>query len=214
MALLHTTALTLGGAPRVNLLPRAVIERRERAALLRRWGWGLVGALAVVVLAAGGTYALQLAAQQTLAAENARTSELLAQVAALQPVAQKLSLQTELADFRAQAMGTDVTWTAVLDTVRSALPADVGLIEYTLAPGGLPTGEDRATEIGAKGTITFTSAGPTDIVALIRSVRALPGVIDADGWANTLSGSEYRYELRVAFDQTVYTGDYAEEAGQ
>lgn len=214
MALMQTTAITVGGAPRVNLLPRAVIERRERATLLRRWGWGLVGALAVVVLAAGGTYALQLAAQQRLDAENARTANLLAEVAALQPVAQKLSLETELADFRTQAMGTDVTWTAVLDTVRGALPADVGLIEYTLAPGGLPLGDDRETEIGAKGTITFTSAGPTDIVALIRSVRALPGVIDADGWANTLSGSEYRYELRVAFDQTVYTGDYAEEAGQ
>ncbi|WP_299091415.1 hypothetical protein [uncultured Microbacterium sp.] len=212
MALASTSALVVGGAPRVNLLPRAVTERRERSILLRKWGWGLVAALAVVVLAAAGTYVLQFAAQQRLAAENTRTNDLLVQVAALQPVSQKLQLQTELGDFRVQAMGTDLEWTGLLDSIRTALPADVGIIEYTLAPGGLPQGDAPDAGVGAQGTVNFTSATPTDIVGLIRSVRTLPGIIDADGWASTLSGSEYRYELRVTFDQTVYTGTFAAEA--
>lgn len=212
MALASAPSLIVGGAPRVNLLPRAVTERRERSTLLRKWGWGLVAALAVVVLAAAGAYVLQLGAQQRLAAENARTNDLLVQVAALQPVNQKLKLETELADFRAQAMGTDLAWTGLFDAIRSALPVDVGIAEYTLAPGGLPQGDAPEAEAGAQGTVKFASATPTDIVALIRAVRALPAVIDADGWASTLSGSEYTYELRVTFDQTVYTGDYAAEA--
>lgn len=214
MALASATALTVGGAPRVNLLPRAVTERRERAALIRKWGWGLVGALAVVVLAGAGTYMLQLSAQQRLDAENARTNDLLMQVAALQPVSQKIRLETELADFRAQAMGTDVDWAELLLTVSSALPVDVGVVEYTLTPGGLILDDAPEASMGAQGTIKFTSASPTDIVALIRTMRGLPGVLDADGWGNTLSGTEYMYELRLVFDQTVYTGDFAAEVDQ
>lgn len=214
MALASATALIVGGAPRVNLLPRTVTERRERTALIRKWGWGLVGALAVVVLAGAGAYMLQLGAQQRLDAEKARTNDLLTQVAALQPVSQKIRLETELADFRTQAMGTDVDWAELLLTVSSALPADVGIVEYTLTPGGLILDDAPEAAMGAQGTIKFTSASPTDIVALIRTMRALPGVLDADGWGNTLSGTEYMYELRLTFDQTVYTGDFAAEAGQ
>lgn len=214
MALAAAPALTIGGPPRVNLLPRAVTERRQRNGVMRKWGWGLAGALGVVVLATAGTYALQVAAQQSLDAENSRTIDLLGQLSALQPVNQKLQLESELTDFRAQAMGTDLKWVGVLDVVRSALPADVGIVEYALTPGGLSQGDDPTLEVGAQGTISFTSGTPADIVGLIRSVRALPGVIDADGWANTLSGSEYRYDLRVTFDQSIYTGAYAEEAQQ
>ncbi len=214
MALASTSGLIVGGAPRVNLLPRAVTERRERASLLRKWGWGLVAALAIVVVAAIVGFVMQLGAQQHLAAENTRTNALLTQVAALQPVNEKLKLETELTDFRAQAMGTDLAWTGLFDALRGALPADVGVVEYSLAPGGLPQTDAPDSEIGAQGTVTFTSATPTDIVALIRSVRTLPGILDADGWGNTLSGSEYRYELRVTFDQTVYSGVYAVGAGQ
>ena len=36
MALAAAPALTIGGPPRVNLLPRAVTASRQRASLLRR----------------------------------------------------------------------------------------------------------------------------------------------------------------------------------
>lgn len=214
MGVITSGSAAAPGAPRVNLLPRAVTERRERASLLRKWGWGLVGALAVVVVGAAGTYFLQVGAQERLDAERARTNDLLAQVAALQPVSQKLRLETELSEFRVQAMGTDLKWAGLVATVSAALPADAGLVEYTLSPGGLIQDDVPEASIGAQGTVRFTSATPIDIVALIRSLRELPGVLEADGWANTLSGEEYRYDLRIAFDQTVYTGDFAAEAGQ
>lgn len=211
MAFASAPTLVVGGAPRVNLLPRAVVERRERGSLLRKWGWGLVAVLAVVALGTAGVFALLTAASLRLAAANAHTNELLVQVAALQPVNQKLQLESELSGFRTQAMGTDLKWAGLLETVRNALPADVGLSEYSLAPGGLPHGNDPTVEAGATGSIHFISATPTDFVALIREVRQLPGVLDADGWATTLSGDAYDYELRVTFDQTVYTGAYAAE---
>lgn len=206
--------LPIGGAPRVNLLPRAVTERRERVALLRRWGMGLLGVVAVVVLAAAGAFALQVAAAQRLASENARTTDLLSRVAALQPVSQKLTLERELNAFRSEAMGTDLTWADVLGTVRATLPAGVAVFEYTLRPGALVDTEDAAPAAGVAGTVKFSSGTPTDIVGLIRSIRALPGVLAADGWSYTLSGDEYQYELRVTLDQSVYTGTYTQEADQ
>ncbi|GAA3900870.1 hypothetical protein [Microbacterium invictum] len=214
MAFASAPTLTVGGAPRVNLLPRTVVERRERAGLLRKWGWGFVAVLAVVAIGTAGVFTLLTAASVRLAAANAHTNELLIQVAALQPVSQKLQLESELGDFRTQAMGTDLKWGGLLETVKDVLPADVGISEYSLAPGGLPHTEDPTTEAGASGSIHFISATPTDFVALIREVRQLPGVLDADGWATTLSGDAYDYELRVTFDQTVYTGTYAAEAQQ
>jgi len=214
MAFASVSNLVIGGPPRVNLLPRAIVERRERASLLRKWGWGLVAVLAVVALGTAGVFTLLTAASLRLTAANAHTNELLVEVAALQPVNQKLQLESELGEFRTQAMGTDLKWAGPLETVRGALPADVGISEYSLAPGGLPRTDDPTTEAGATGRIHFISATPTDFVALIREVRQLPGVLDADGWATTLSGDAYDYELRVTFDQTVYTGAYAAEAQQ
>lgn len=208
MAARATPAFAFGAAPRVNLMPRIEIERRLRSALLRRWGWGLAAALFGVVLLGAAAFWLQAVAQQRLDVENTRTTQLLSQVSALQPVRQKMTLERELESFRAQAMGTDLEWSAVIATLAEALPPNVAIAEYTLAPGALPVGEDRFAETGLSGEVVLEGTTPTDIVALIRSVRGLTGVRDADGWAQSQSGEVYRYELRVEFDQSVYTDVY------
>lgn len=208
-------ALVTGAIPRVNLMPRAAIERRERSVLLRRWGWGLASALLVVAVVSAGAFTLQAAAQVRLALEQARTSDLLTQVGALQSVGAKVALQTELTEFRAKAMGTDLAWTEVVTAIEGVLPADVTVIEYSLSPGGLPQAEvDPAALAGVQGTMALTGPTPIDIVALIRDVRAIPGVLIADGWAQTQAGDGYRYDLRVEFDQSVYTGSYAPEVAE
>ena len=146
MALAAAPALTIGGPPRVNLLPRAVTASRQRASLLRTWLLGLLAALGVVLVATGGAYALQLTAQQSLDQANADTVRLLGEVAALQPVNEKLKLESELGDYRTQAMGTDLTWATLVSSVESALPADTVLAGFTLVPGGNPVGDDPQRE--------------------------------------------------------------------
>lgn len=210
----NTPAFAFGGAPRVNLMPRIEIERRERSVLFRRWGWGLAGALLVVVLIGAAAFVLQTMSAARLLAENARTTQLLTQVAALQPVNDKLALESELSDFRSVAMGTDLSWAAVLTTLAQALPADIAITEYALSPGGLPQGDDPTAEVGVQGDLVLTGATPADIVGLIRTIRGLPGVIDADGWAQSETDGAYRYDLRVTVDQSVYTGDYTEEVAE
>ena len=214
MALAAAPALTIGGPPRVNLLPRAVTASRQRASLLRTWLLGLLAALGVVLVATGGAYALQLTAQQSLDRANADTVRLLGEVAALQPVNEKLKLESELGDYRTQAMGTDLTWATLVSSVEPALPADTVLAGFTLVPGGNPVGDDPALEIGAAGELTITSTTPTQIVDIVRALRTVPGILSVDGWESTTDTLGYSYLLRIVFDQSSYTGAFAEEAGQ
>lgn len=211
MATLNPAA-SFSSVPRVNLMPRAETERRERSGLLGRWAGVLVLALVVVAAATAGAFVLQFAATQRLTAENTRTTTLLTQLAGLSDVRQALDLEAELTTFRAGAMATDLEWGGLLSTVQGALPEGVVVTAYTLTPGGMPQGDDPALEVGVSGSFTLSSETPREIVPLIRSVRALPGFLDADGWAQTAAGGGYTYELRVTLDQTIYTGAYAKEA--
>lgn len=207
----------LAGSPRVNLIPRSEIERRERAGVLRRWAWALVGALALLAAIVAGAVFLNWAAQQRLAAEQSATNELLSQLSELSDVSVALTTQQDLEQFRALAMSTDLEWRSLYATLASGLPGGVVLTGFDLAVGAAPEeGADPATVVGLEGGLTFQSADPVDIAPLIRSYRALEGVITADG-AQVLSEEGegppiYTYELVIEFDQSLYTGAYAQEA--
>lgn len=200
--------------PRVNLMPRAETERREKSALLRRWVGGVLAALAVVAAVSAGAYWLQFGAAQRLAAENARTDSLLSQLASFSDIRATLDLQSELTELRSQAMATDQSWTSLISSVEGVLPSGVAVSGFLVAPAGAPTGDDPAAEIGAAGSIFVVSDTPQEIVPLVRAVRPLPGVLVAEAWAVSLTEKEYTYEIRFALDQSVYTGAYNEEEGE
>ncbi|GEP49314.1 hypothetical protein FVP74_13810 [Microbacterium saccharophilum] len=214
MALAHPAVSGLGGMPRVNLMPRAEIDRRERGILVRRWLRGVVAALAVVALLAGGAFWLQATAAVRLALENARTNDLLSQVAALAPVRAKLDLVSELEGFRTQAMGADLEWSRLTSLAETALPEGVVLTGFTLTAGLLPVGEDPAAEIGASGDLTLESDSPLETGAFIRSIRGLDGVLSADGREVKAETGVYTYLIRIDYDQTAYTGDFAVEVSE
>lgn len=200
-----------GAAPRVNLMPRAETERRERTRLAKRWIGALVGALLAVVAASGLAFGLQVVAAQRLAMEQARTTSLLGQLAELEDVQRALDLESDLRNFRADAMATDLRWSPLIATVQEQLPPGVTITGFSLAPGPVPQGDDPSAAVGVSGTLTLSSATPTEIVPLVRALRPLPAVLEADGWQATAENGEYSYEIRIALDQSVYTGAYAEE---
>lgn len=214
MALAQAAVSGFGGVPRVNLMPRAEIDRRERSILIRRWLRGVVAALAVVVLLTGAAFWLQTTAAVRLALENARTNDLLSQVAALAPVSAKLGLVTELEDFRAQAMGADLEWSRLTSLAERALPDGVTLTGFTLAAGPLAVGEDPTMEVGASGDLTLESASPLETGPFIRSIRGLEGVLQADGREVTAETGVYTYLIGIDYDQTAYTGDFAAEVSE
>lgn len=198
-------------APRVNLMPRAETERRARSLLARRWSLAVVIALGVVVAASVFAFSMQIAAAARLAIENARTSSLLGELAALSDVRGSLALQDELETFRADAMATDVDWLPLLNRLQPALPAEAAVVGFRLAPGGLPVGEEPGAEIGVTGTLTVISATLEDVASLVRAIRPMSGVLEIDGWSTVYENGYYTHELRIALDQTLYTGDYSSE---
>lgn len=204
------------GAPRVNLMPRSEVARRDRDKLVRLWVWIVFGAILVALLIIAGAFAFRFFADQRLAAEQARTTVLLTEIQSLSEVSQALATEAELTDFRTQAMAADLGWTPVIAKVTGILPADTALTGFDLTVGGAPQGEDAALEKGAVGTVSVDSPTPLDIVAIIRSLRGVDGVLYADGQSVTSSqqsAGRYSYVLNVEFDQTVYSNRYAAEEG-
>lgn len=204
------------GAPRVNLMPRTEVARRERDQLVRLWVWLVLGAIVVAVLIIAGAFAFKFFADQRLVAEQARTNALLTEIASLSEVSQALATESELTDFRTDSMATDLAWTPVIGKITGILPSDTTLTGVDLAVGGVPVGDDPTLEQGLVGTVTFDSPTPIDIVPLIRSLRGVEGVLYADGQSVTssqVSSGRYSYLLTVEFDQTVYSNEYAAEEG-
>lgn len=211
MAAAAAPAYALPVLARVNLMPRAETERRQTSALLRRWVGFIVLALLVVAVAAGATAWMKFSAELRLASEQARTNALLGELGALSDVRATLDLQSELSSFREEAMATDLKWSGLLSTVGSVLPGGVTVSGFQLAPGGVPVGEEPAAELGAVGSLFLTSAVPQDIVPLVRALRPIDGILVAEPWTITPEEGGFTYEIRIAFDQSVYTGAYLEE---
>lgn len=204
------------GTPRVNLMPRSEVARRERDKLVHLWVWIAFGAIVVALLIIAGAFAVKFLADQRLIAEQTKTNALLTEIASLSEVSQALATQSELADFRSEAMAADLAWSPVIAKVTGILPADATLTGFDLAVGGAPQGDDPTAEQGLVGTVSIESPTPLDIVAIIRSLRGVEGVLFADGQSVTssqLAADRYAYQLTVQFDQTVYSHQYAPAEG-
>lgn len=209
-------AVVTGSVPRVNLMPRAETERRERDALARRWGIGVLAAILVVILSVTAALWLKWTAEQRLAAQQLRTTELLTELAALSDVSQALSLRTELQGFRADAMVADLSWSELFADVSGALPAGVAVSGFDLLVGGAPVGEDPTAEVAVTGTLELSSATPDGMAAAARALSQVTGVMQINPLDVTseLEGEvrTYTYRLAATFDQTRYNGAFAEEA--
>lgn len=201
------------GLPRVDLMPRAEVERRDRARLVRGWLWALLGAVAVTVLLVAGAFIARGVADAALAAERARTQELLIELGSFSEVSGALGAQATLEGFRAEAMASDFAWGPVIDRVRSVLPPGVELAGFDLITGPAPSGGEPVAGEGLVGVLTFGSPNAIDIAQLVRSLRTVPGVAAADGRLVSSSQQDvgaYTYEVTVTFDQTIYSGRFAE----
>jgi hypothetical protein len=218
------TTQRLVAAPRVNLLPSWVAERR----LLRRQRLGVAaGFVAVLVLLA----LLWLAesaradrAQRAAAGQRATTAQLAAQRARLQPWA---DLQAEVASaeqLRAAVYAREVRFSVVLQDVANLMPDNAWLTQLSAAltdpqqgqaGGGSASGSQSAKATagvvpGAPGfgspigTITFsgTALGHVDVGKV---VRVLDGGVKRNGGSVYLNPYYTSSQKQVGSAQTTVT---------
>jgi hypothetical protein len=210
-------SIPFGGIPRVNLIPRSELDRRERASTARKWIWGVVGAILASLALIAGAMTINWLADQRLLVEQARTNALLTELASLSEVSGAIASERDLIDYRAQAAGSDFAWAPVVAELRRALPSGVELVGFALTTGGVPQGEDPAAEVGVVGRLTLSSPNANDIAQTVRAMRALTGVADADGRLVSTSQQSvgaYTYEISVAFDQSIYSGRFVATEGE
>lgn len=211
-----TASAPRAGMPRVNLLPPSEVARRERETLAGRWIWAGIGAVILSALLVSGAWVLNQLAQQSLLAEQNRTTTLIAELGGLSEVSGALATDRELRGYLAEAMGSDIVWEGVQATVESALPADVRLVGFDLTPGApAPTklSHEQATDsAGLTGTLTLDSPNTLDIAAVAAQLRTVGAVMrsDANAFAqSTVHDDRYTYTIDIAFDQRVYTERFA-----
>jgi Tfp pilus assembly protein PilN len=188
-------ARRVGAAPKVNLLPSWVTERR----LVRRQRLGVAAGLAFVLLVLVLVWLAQSAradqAERAAASQRAVTDQLAAQRAQLQPWA---DLQAEVASaeqLRADVYAREVRFSGVLGDISMLMPDNAWLTTMTATlteakpgqTGGAQAGGGQAVLVpGAPGygspigSITFsgTALGHVDVGRL---VRTLDGAVKRNG---------------------------------
>lgn len=216
----RAAAVASTAMPRVNLLPPSEVARRERERLGRSWTWVVIAALVVSLLMIGAAWVWNQVAQQQLAAEQARTSTLIAEIGSLSDVSGALAAEEELTGYLAEAMGSDLTWQDVRRKVESVLPSDVSLIGFDLIPGAPSTvaqpDDVAAGAVGLAGTITLDSPNTIEIATISAALRRVDAIMLSDANAITESSIQdgrFTYTIDVTFDQSIYTARYAAEEG-
>jgi hypothetical protein len=202
----------VGGTPQVNLLPQAVIARRAQSRTLKEWGVRIAGAVAVVAIACAGLFAWQSVTALQLLGVQQQGDELLTRIAAESEIQQLMRQQEELDRFRTEAMSTDLEWVPVLEGVKATFPDDASVGAYELRSGAVPSGAPEE-QVGLSGTISVVGAFPSAIPFLrdFASVSGLSSATVREGkWDSSIDA--YVHVIDVEFDQTVYSGRYAEEA--
>lgn len=213
------TMALVAAAPRVNLLPPSEVGRREREALAGRWIWAVFAALLLSGLLVAGAWLWNQFAQQQLAAEQNRTTTLIAQIGGLSEVSGALATDGELRGYLAEAMGSDLVWKDVEAKVEAQLPQDVRLVGFDLLPGppaaAKLTEEDAAAGVGLRGTVTLDSPNTLDIATVATRLRGVGAVVSSDAHAlaeSTIEPGRFSYTIDVVFDQSIYTARFAADA--
>jgi Tfp pilus assembly protein PilN len=208
--------LTVGGVPRVSLLPPAEVDLRSRKEL--RMTWLATNIVAVSVITLGSlvglgwmvqAQAVQASAEQdsvTLQAEAANYSEL-------------IQVQTEvqgLQKARAQAGSNDIAWGSLINEIKAVLPAGVTLTGFRLAPGAAPkSGAAASGQVGLTGTLTFSAPNTAMQAQTVTRLRTVSGFLAVDAGALSASndGGAYTFAVTFTADQTRYTGRFGKVGG-
>jgi hypothetical protein len=206
-------AISIGGAPRVDLLPPEVRAERRAATTTRRTWLGVVVLVAATVVASGVTTLGSLTAADDLSAYQSETTVLLSQQAKFSEVRDTQS-QVDLIE-AGQAVGgsTDIDWATYLRSVQATLPVGVAVTSVSLdqatplesyAQGTSPLEGSRAA------TVVFTATSPTlpAVPVWLDGLATLPGFADATPGSVTFSDGVYEATVTMHITADAFSGRF------
>lgn len=213
------TGITVGGAPRVDLLPPEVRAERRTAALTRR-AWA--GVLVIGVLAAigsGAAFLQRVQAEDSLMMAQSETQSLLmsqTKYADLKATQAKVDVSTG-----AQKVGgsTDIDWPTYLEKVQGTLPVGVTIVSVSLDQASplAAYAQSTAPLQGSRvATLTFQATSPTlpSIPDWLNGLATLPGFADAQPGSVALEEGSYTADITMHITADALSGRFDQKAGE
>jgi len=206
--------LTIGGSPRVDLMPPEVRLRRSQLRTRRLLRLGLFGVATAVVLACVGVFAWSAISQAALLAARVQQDVLVHQQSRYSEIN---SLKTGIALVQAgQLVGasTEIDWQGYLAGVAAALPdgLTISSVDIDSASPIDTTTTSPTPLIGdhvATLTMTVTGSSLPSVPALLDGLAHLPGYVDAVPGEVSLSDGVYSTTVTMHIDKTAFDKRFA-----
>jgi hypothetical protein len=191
-------ALTIGGTPRVSLLPPEVHARKVARRLRRRLGFGLVGAVILVAAGMGLATVSLLASQTALAKAQTDATSLTSQQATYGAVTKIQLDSTSIKGAQKSATVKEIAWQPY-----------IAALEKTLTPGMSISAIDASIDASAQSLVTqqplqgpriatlklSVSSPQASISDWLDSLATLKGFVDETPGSVTLDGGKYKVDV-------------------
>jgi hypothetical protein len=193
-------ALTVGGAPRVDLMPPEIRVKRSQLRTRRKLRLGLVAVVAITALGCGGAIAWNVVNQATLAVGQLQQQQLLGQQGQYGEVKSTLGGIALVQAGQRVGASAEVDWSGYLGSISAALPAGMSLTQVTIDSASPVSGFAQPTTPLQGGriasvTIEARSADLPSVSAVMNGIAALPGYVDATPLASTYDSGTYTSTL-------------------
>lgn len=212
-----TREIIVGGEPRVDLLPPEVTEAKKARRVRRR----LLGMFLLVAAATGlayaGAFSVALVAEQSLNAENDRTSDLLTQQAQYAEVRTTIDRLATAEAARTVGSSTEIDFATLLSDVSAGLPVGASIVTVSAETGTPLQGYPQATiplQPQRIATVTFTikSANVNDVEVWLVALAAVEGYADAvPGQVTRQDDGTYLSSVVLRVNSLAYSDRFAPE---
>jgi Tfp pilus assembly protein PilN len=178
-------ALSIGGEPRVHLLPLEVSERKKVRALKRRLGFAAIATVVVVAAGYGGVSVSLASAQSDLTNAQTQTAQLAAQQAKFSAVTKVKTDAAAIQAAQKSTTSTEVVWKKYVAQIEASLPAGSAIVDFTGsvdAPFGAAATPQSAATLGLPhvATVQLTATmNQNPIGGWLTTLPSLPGFVDA-----------------------------------
>ena len=198
-AVASNEVLVLGASPRVRLLPPEIEQRQKSRSIRRSLIFGLIGAVALVVLGVGAATIGVVTSNAALLSEQSKTSSLLLEQSKYSKV---VSVQQQVNDIKAVqpiAATGEILWEPLSASLQATLPSGTTITGIHSAIDSTSIATVSVPLQGAHvATITIDALSPqAPISNWLDNLASVKGFVDAVPGSVTLDPATGKYIVSV-----------------
>ena len=183
-----TAALTIGGEPRVHLLPADVAARKNLKIVKGRLWIAVIVVAVLAAVAYGGVLVSLTAAQAQLASANSSATQLLAQQSKYGDVSKVQADINSIKSAQTTTTEHEILWAKYMHLIQASLPSGAAIVTMNGAVDNATAAAPAAPAVPLQSehiaTLNVTASMPQ--AAIARWVAGLPSI---DGFVDATPGS-------------------------